>query len=74
MFRFGAIIAEVQIGVNLCWAAQCILFRVLGEICYRCLGRLAPAMPTVATKLVSNPSARGELSTFRFRLLFTENL
>ena len=29
--RYGAIIAEVQSGGNLCWAAQCILLRVLGE-------------------------------------------
>ena len=32
MFRFGAVIAEVQSGGNLCWAAQCILLRVMGEI------------------------------------------
>ena len=31
--RYGAIFAEVQSWGNLCWAAQCILLRVLGEIC-----------------------------------------
>ena len=36
MFRYmyGAITAEVQSGGNLCWAALCILLRVLGKICW----------------------------------------
>ena len=33
MFRHVDIIAEVQSGENLCWAAQCVFLRVLSAIC-----------------------------------------
>ena len=54
MFRFGAIIAEMQSGGNLCWAAQCISLRVLGEIISS--GQARPTLPTVA---IQTPTLNG---------------
>ena len=51
----GPIIAEVQSRGNLCWAAQCILLRVLAKTCWFWAvppSNAHPATPTVATTLI----------------------